>query len=180
MGDRLARSIEEKLHLPYGWMDADQTGIVVNENGEYDLENSYIVHEYANSAGMARTHAQLDQDVILGDITLSRFFLATLGYTNPERYLLTTITAYGDSMSPTILPGARILVDCTNKAFAGNGIYVLSVLGNQFVKRLTMRMNGRITITTDNPVETLAEELSGNEEVQILGKVIYYWNGFRA
>lgn len=180
LGDRLARTIEEKLSLGRGWLDCDHTGMVIPSIDEetYDTTEVAVIPVYAGGGGMAKHHEIMSEDVIVGDLTLSRTFLKTLGYNEPDG--LTVTTGYGDSMRPTILPGAKILVDSSIRSFSGNGIYLLEVLGNEFIKRLTMKMNGQIVVSTDNPVASLSEYLDGNHEVQIRGKVIYYWNGFRA
>ena len=177
MGDKLARLLEDKLELPRGWMDTEHTGIVIpSGDDEFDDEISVKIPEYGGGAGMSKQHHSMEE-VLVGDIRLSRLFLRTLGYQNPQG--LTTTTAYGDSMAPTIYPGAKVLVDSNVREFVGNGIYLLYVAGNESIKRISMNMKGKLLVSTDNPNEQLSELLDGSEEIEIRGRVIYHWNGVR-
>ncbi len=177
MGDRIARSIENGLNLEYGWMDADHSDQTNLEVGPED-ESITIINELNQIEGASIAHELHEQDVIIGPLRVKTKFLQSIGYNNTMS--LSATTAYGDSMSPTLLPGAKLLVDTSINTFVGNGIYVLKVCGTVLIKRISMKMNGKLHVSTDNPNETLSEDVENSKELQIVGRVVYYWNGYSA
>lgn len=174
MGSTLARKIEQGLGLDNGWMDTDHTGIVV-ESAEDDYEEGIRVLELENWGSMGTDPAVLEQDVILGGITLSPEFVRRLNPSSPKN--LKVITGHGDSMSPTILPGDKILID-EGVTDLCDGIYVLQSYDSLFIKRVSRNLKGKAVISSDNPNVKLSEELDGSEELRIVGRVVYVWHGF--
>lgn len=174
MGDRLARTIEEKLHLPRGWMDAEHDGIVASDL-DIPKHSGVMVHVLENWASMGDGNDSQDQDIIVGSIELASSFVKKIPHTSDNN--LSIITGYGDSMSPTIEPGDKVLVDTWVREFLSGGIYVLRSCGKLFLKRVSLKLNGVPVISSDNPSIKLAEELNGESEVETVGKVIYVWHG---
>jgi phage repressor protein C with HTH and peptisase S24 domain len=91
---------------------------------------------------------------------------------------LIVIETQGDSMTPTILPGERVLVDTGHQVPSPDGIYALrDRFGAIVVKRLqSHRRQARITIISDNPHHP-AEEV-GLDEIAIVGRVIGGWKRY--
>jgi phage repressor protein C with HTH and peptisase S24 domain len=91
---------------------------------------------------------------------------------------LIVIETQGDSMTPTILPGERVLVDTGHQVPSPDGIYALrDRFGAIVVKRLqSHRREARITIISDNPHHP-AEEV-GLDEIAIVGRVIGGWKRY--
>jgi phage repressor protein C with HTH and peptisase S24 domain len=74
----------------------------------------------------------------------------------------------GDSMYPTLNRGD--LVVCDSCGWSGEGIYVLRMGGEGFVKRIT-KAPGKVVIISDNPKYPLREEPEGSQDLEIIGRV---------
>ena len=83
------------------------------------------------------------------------------------------ITARGDSMQGDLDDGDILFVDCSERYFRSDAIYVLNWQGRPLVKRLQARMDGSIVIKSTNPAYD--SEIVSAEEVDniyISGRVI--------
>lgn len=69
--------------------------------------------------------------------------------TAPQANKLKIIQVEGDSMEPTILDGAFIIIDETKTEFI-DGIYACLIDDNIFIKRLQFDLDGSIKIISDN------------------------------
>lgn len=87
---------------------------------------------------------------------------------------LKVLFAKGDSMEPTIHSGDSILVDTSVHQLTDGSIFVLSLGGDLYAKRLQKRFDGGIEIISDNKEYTNqvvpAAEL---EQLHIIGKVVW-------
>lgn len=84
------------------------------------------------------------------------------------------IDCRGDSMEPTILDGAIVLVDIRFQQTRGDGIYVLLDGPNVRIKRIAIGWEGKIVLLSDNEryaPETLAAPDA--EALRIAGKVVW-------
>jgi phage repressor protein C with HTH and peptisase S24 domain len=59
-------------------------------------------------------------------------------------------TAAGESMLPGIQDGDLLLVDASEKRFRSFGIYVIEVGGERLVKRVQPKLDGSLTLISDN------------------------------
>lgn len=92
----------------------------------------------------------------------------------PESRVL-IIRTQGDSMSPTILSGDRVIIDTGHRIPSPDGIYaVRDRYGSIVVKRLQVLRKGdppRVKIISDNPHHP--EEEVGADEIGIVGRVLW-------
>lgn len=133
-----------------------------------------ILHSKA-SAGVG---LDAQEDVVAGAMRLTDQFIAEVARnTRPDR--LRIIHAHGDSMSPTLESGDLLLVDTGVITVNVDGIYVLRAHDRLFVKRVRQRLDGQYEISSDNPAHRNAEILNGEHQVEVVGRVIWYWNGRR-
>ena len=91
MGDKLARDIESKLKLGRGWMDTDHTGILINSIDR--PADGVKVLELENTGSMGDDPSVLEQDVIIGGLTLAPDFVRRLNPSNPMN--LKVLTGHG-------------------------------------------------------------------------------------
>jgi phage repressor protein C with HTH and peptisase S24 domain len=86
---------------------------------------------------------------------------------------LAALTARGDSMIPTISPGALLLID-TARAFPHReGVYVLQANGELRVKRISPRADGALLLSSDNPLyapESVPPDLA--KTLNVVGLVV--------
>jgi len=84
------------------------------------------------------------------------------------------ITAYGDSMEPTIRHGDALLVNTAIRDVRGEGIYVVRVEDMLLVKRIGIGLD-HITLISDNPAindEVITRDRLSN--LHIVGRVVWF------
>lgn len=89
---------------------------------------------------------------------------------------LDLISASGDSMEPTINSGDILLVDHGINEVLYDSIYVAMVNGELYVKRFQKTPSRSLLMISDNP-KYRAFELKPEDDVRIIGRVVYYWTG---
>lgn len=130
------------------------------------------------TGSMGRGNDLITEDVLMGDIPVSRHWLAlNVPRSRPEALQL--VHAYGDSMLGTLNSGDFAIVDTDCQVADIDGVYVLQANGQLFIKRVTRRMDGAHVITSDNPSVRTVDVLDGTQQVRICGRVVYGWNGRR-
>jgi len=81
-------------------------------------------------------------------------------------------------MSPTFEDGDILLVDTgKNDPSGADGVYVLATQKRLFIKRVTERFNGGHDVTSDNVNVKTVQELNGDSEITVLGRIVWVWNG---
>lgn len=131
----------------------------------------------ANSGSMGKGNDTLDADYVVGDLALSAHWINQ--HIKPGNIReLKFIHAQGESMSPTFSDGDVLLVDVGSRDPASHeGVYVLDVHGQTYIKRVRMRMSGNLEVSSDNPNIKTVDELNGDHQVRVLGRVVWAWNG---
>jgi len=80
------------------------------------------------------------------------------------------INVAGESMEPTLKDGSIAFVDRGRKDIKQGGIFVVSTNYGLFIKRVILRLDGRIELASDN--KEYGSELLMGDEVQIIGRVV--------
>ena len=133
---------------------------------------------FSATGSMGKGNDLITEDVLMGDIPVSRHWLAlNVPRSRPEALQL--VHAYGDSMLGTLNSGDFAIVDTDCQVADIDGVYVLQANGQLFIKRVTRRMDGAHVITSDNPSVRTVDVLDGSQPVRICGRVVYGWNGRR-
>lgn len=147
----------------------------------YHAPDAVMVPVLANCASMGAGEALLESDVIVGDLALSPHWVNQhIRPQNPRE--LRFIHAYGDSMAPTFTDGDVLLVDTgigARDPSSREGVYVLQAGDKNYVKRVTPTFDGKLQVTSDNPSSKTVQVLNGDHQVQVLGRVVWAWNGKR-
>jgi hypothetical protein len=74
--------------------------------------------------------------------------------------------------------GDILLVDTGRKdPSMADGVYVLGTSKRLFIKRVTERFDGSRMVSSDNKNVPLVQELNGDCEIEVLGRVVWAWNG---
>jgi phage repressor protein C with HTH and peptisase S24 domain len=93
---------------------------------------------------------------------------------------LAVITGYGDSMEGTFSDGDLLLVDRGITEIKIDAVYVLSLKGELYIKRLQRRPDGVLLMLSDNEKYKPYEIRNGDlEQFQVLGRVLLAWNAKR-
>ena len=132
----------------------------------------------ANAGSMGDGEELQDGDLIISELSLGREWVNShLNITRLQN--LRFIHGKGDSMSPTFNDGDVLLVDTGVMTLDVDGVYVLIANRQLFIKRVSRRLDGRLEISSDNPNVTTSEQLNGECDVEVCGRVIWAWNGRR-
>lgn len=131
----------------------------------------------ANAGSMGQGTDVMHDDILVGQIALSEQWVARrLQPTNLNA--LRFIHAYGDSMSPTFEDGDILLVDTGIKdPRIIDGVYVMAANDRVYIKRVRQRMDGVVEISSDNATVKTVDVLNGDHRIDILGRVVWCWNG---
>lgn len=131
----------------------------------------------ANSGSMGPGNDVLDGDYVVGDLALSSHWInQQIKPANIRE--LRFMHAHGESMAPTFSDGDVLLVDAgARDPSSMEGIYVLDVHGKVYIKRVRMRMDGSLEVSSDNANIKTVDVLNGDHEVRVIGRVVWAWNG---
>jgi phage repressor protein C with HTH and peptisase S24 domain len=90
----------------------------------------------------------------------------------PDRLALET--AAGESMLPGIQDGDLLLIDSTENRIGRFGIYVLEVGGERLVKRVQPKLDGSLTLISDNAAyEPEHVPPTRTAEVRVVGRILW-------
>lgn len=138
-----------------------------------------LVPLLANAASMGTGHELLNEDVLLGTLPLQpKWVQENLRPSSPMN--LRFLHAYGDSMSPTFEGGDILLVDTGQvDPRVIDGVYALSANDRLYIKRVRQTLDGRLEVSSDNAKIKTVDELNGDNQVTVHGRVVWVWNGKR-
>jgi len=90
----------------------------------------------------------------------------------PDHLLMET--AVGESMLPTIRDGDLLLVDTSENRFGKFGVYVVEVAGERLVKRVQPKLDGSLTLISDN-TSYAPEHISSAQaaDIAVVGRVVW-------
>lgn len=131
----------------------------------------------SNCGSMGNGNDVLDADYIVGDLALSSHWINQ--HIRPSNIReLKFIHAHGESMAPTFSSGDVLLVDVGSRDPSSlEGVYVLETNDKIFIKRVRMRMDGQLEVSSDNISIKTVDVLNGDHQVRVLGRVVWAWNG---
>lgn len=172
MGDTMAREIETKLSLGYGWMDADHSREAFPEEDDLIYLRRLNVSACCGASGVQNYEDEAYVDLM----SVSRvWFKENINQIRENGYEL--ITASGDSMEPTFRNGDLIVVDRQDRDLKRDGVFCVLVDGDLYVKRV-QRIPGAVLFISDNslyrPFEIPIKEVEFR--LQVLGRVVNSMN----
>ena len=162
--DDLARATgksSEWMHLGIGEKEDKQEGII-----------SVPLLEVKASAGNGCIN--FSEQVVRRIDFFEDWLKRNVRYTNRDN--LDMITASGDSMEPTICTGDLLLIDHGINEVLYDSIYVAMVNGEVYVKRFQKTPSRTLLMISDNK-KYQSFELKPEDEIRIIGRVVYYWTG---
>ena len=176
MGIAMARSIEEKLHLPVGWMDKiHDDKLPIPARQEEDTTDPIPLSEIQKITSIpvfiqpekdlsGNCNPKLKGEIQLPNIMIDQF--SEGGEHNLQGYIPTEA-----AMFKTLPLGSIVLVDTNVKKYIGDGLYFLRINGFYKFRKITQLINGNYEIESDVKKE-IAEELNS---INFIGKVTNIW-----
>lgn len=169
LGDRLAREMETKLSLGYGWMDADHSNEVFPEDDDLIYLRRLNVSACCGDRGIQnyQDEAYVDQ------MGVSRmWFKENIDQIRENGYDI--ITASGDSMEPTLKNGDLVVIDRFDTEITKrDGVFCLLIDNDLYIKRV-QRVPGSLRFISDNrlydPFEISLSEVESR--VIVFGRMV--------
>lgn len=177
-----ARNLEAATGMPERYLDERSAGELVpspKNTALVAIEIDDLVHIplLANCGSMGPGNEVLDADYVVGDLALSSHWINQ--HIRPSNIReLKFIHAHGESMAPTFSSGDVLLVDVGSRDPSSmEGVYVLEVRGQLYIKRVRIRMDGAMEVSSDNINIKTVDVLNGDHQLNVLGRVVWAWNG---
>lgn len=145
LGDRLAREMETKLSLGYGWMDADHS----NEAFPEDDNLIYLRRLNVSACCGDRGVQNYQDEAYVDQMGVSRmWFKENIDQIRENGYDI--ITASGDSMEPTLRNGDLVVIDRFDTEITKrDGVFCLLIDNDLYIKRV-QRVPGSLRFISDN------------------------------
>ncbi len=190
LGEKAAATLEEKINLPPGSLvnpellsGSDPAQIIVpappieSRKVMQSLGFITIPHlDVAASMGSGNVPPESQIEVIK-DITVHLDWLKTQGLAFSRIENLAIITGDGDSMDGTFRDGDSLLVDRGITEIRTDAVYVFTLDGDLYIKRLQRMTGGALRMISDNPVyPAIVIEGANLAKVHIQARVLLVWN----
>lgn len=196
IGEKLAREIEVACDLEPGYLDTPfdfkryTPGSSEDESfsaipGDLPKMLSSKIESYKDTlfvprldvtASMGMGAEPPDANRVVSSMSIQNSWVRQ-NLTISEAGNLRIITGVGDSMSPSFTHGDLLLVDVGFESISYDGVYVFSMAGQLYVKRIQRELDG-LRIISDN---TLYREMliphDRDGEISIHGRVVFCWRG---
>lgn len=153
------------------------TALIHHPTAAVEPEDLVRIPLLANCGSMGQGNDVLDADYVVGDLALSSHWINQ--HIRPGNIReLKFIHAHGESMAPTFSDGDVLLVDVGSRDPSSiEGVYVLEVRGQLYIKRVRIRMDGAMEVSSDNINIKTVDVLNGDHQLNVLGRVVWAWNG---
>ncbi|MBL7231431.1 XRE family transcriptional regulator [Pseudomonas brenneri] len=171
-GKNVPEALKQKIIAVADTADSNVVTVDFSRPGQVGDE-VWIAH-YDIRGAMGGGEVTHDYPEMLQDIRVSPSHLRSMGVEFVEHYHLKMVTGWGQSMAPTIKHRDPLLVDISIREFVGDGIYLFSYQGFEYIKRLQRKGKDKFKMVSDNtnhPPEDIWVE-----ETYIQARVLLVWN----
>lgn len=173
--DDLKTKLYSDLGVDLNWLVTGQGTMFRDGSGGTECEESSLEDKYTHLVPMtnlkvsAGVGSEWESGEGIGDMLPIPMHI----YRMYKSYDLAGVTVSGDSMEPTLRDGEPVVY--AKGVLEGDGLYVISILNELFVKRLSIdQLDKTVTIISDNPMYSKKIYPIDREGFQILGKVIFW------
>ena len=168
-GERVARGIEEAMHLPPGWFDQPHDKTEGQAEEQPTVKGVPYLSAFPTIVLQGGETTMNDVIVYFDGDTFRRNF--------PDQTIedFSAAIVLDTSMSPALNPMDRVLIDTSKPRFTTSGIYCLDTPAGKILRRMTSTLDGKHMVSADSAPEEkqLLEEYKG---VSIIGRVQMVWN----
>nr|WP_256217517.1 S24 family peptidase [Pseudomonas sp. NBRC 111119] len=187
LGEKAARNLEVKIGLAAGMLtsppaeepsNAAPTNVVRLPTRATKDKNFVLIPylDIAGSMGHGKVAPEMHIEVIR-DMTVHLDWLRMQGLSFSKVENLAIITGDGDSMSGTFADGDALLVDRGISEVRTDAIYVFTLEGDLYIKRLQRLTGGQLRMISDNPIyPPITIDESMIERMHIQARVLLAWN----
>lgn len=191
LGEKAAATLEEKINLhpgslvnPQVMSDSELTEAVMLETPPIDSRTlmqslGFITIPHLNvAASMGSGNVPPESHIeVIRDITVHLDWLKTQGLAFSRIENLAIITGDGDSMDGTFRDGDSLLVDRGITEIRTDAVYVFTLDGDLYIKRLQRMTGGSLRMISDNSLyPAIIIEGADLTKVHIQARVLLVWN----
>ncbi|RMO70611.1 helix-turn-helix domain-containing protein [Pseudomonas syringae group genomosp. 3] len=191
LGEKAAATLEEKISLhpgslvnPQVMSDSELTEAVMLDPPPIDSRTlmqslGFITIPHLNvAASMGSGNVPPESHIeVIRDITVHLDWLKTQGLAFSRIENLAIITGDGDSMDGTFRDGDSLLVDRGITEIRTDAVYVFTLDGDLYIKRLQRMTGGSLRMISDNPLyPAIIIEGADLTKVHIQARVLLVWN----
>jgi hypothetical protein len=190
LGEKAASSLEAKIQLAPGTLvaptqpvgdETDANAVHPVPPGKKKVMESlgFVTIPHLNvAASMGSGNVPPDHQIeVIREITVHLDWIKTQGLAFSGIENLAIITGDGDSMNGTFRDGDSLLVDRGITDIRTDAVYVFTLDGDLFIKRLQRLTGGSLRMISDNPVyPAIMIEGADLEKVHIQARVLLVWN----
>ena len=186
--DDFKQQLADRYNINLHWLITGQGAMYTNQASETNLvkkeedNNKYIDIALKDSVEVPMVELKVSagpgEDWASGAFTGEKLYIPKrVARRYPSNSVFAGALVDGDSMEPTLHDGEPVVF--VKNFIKGDGIYVLAVNGELFVKRLEFnRILNVLRIISDNPKYPPTELSSDMQDsVRILGKVVIWVHG---
>lgn len=186
LGEKAALNLELKIGLAAGTLTSPlgeesttaPTNVVHLPTRAPKDKNFVLIPHLDIAASMGHGKAAPDMHIeVIRDMTVHLDWLRMQGLTFSTVENLAIITGDGDSMSGTFADGDALLVDRGISEVRTDAIYVFTLDGDLYIKRLQRLTGGLLRMISDNPIyPPITIDESMIERMHIQARVLLAWN----
>lgn len=187
LGEKAALNLELKIGLAAGTLTsppmeepsiAAPTNVVRLPTRAAKDKNYVLIPHLDVAASMGHGKAAPETHIeVIRDMTVHLDWLRMQGLSFSNIDNLAIITGDGDSMSGTFADGDALLVDRGITEVKTDAIYVFTLDGDLYIKRLQRLTGGQLRMISDNPIyPPITIDESMIERMHIQARVLLAWN----
>ncbi|AXM95609.1 S24 family peptidase [Pseudomonas plecoglossicida] len=186
LGEKAALNLELKIGLAAGTLTsppseepstAAPANVVRLPTRAAKDKNFVLIPHLDIAASMGHGKAAPGMIEVIRDMTVHLDWLRMQGLTFSNVDNLAIITGDGDSMSGTFADGDALLVDRGISEVKTDAIYVFTLDGDLYIKRLQRLTGGQLRMISDNPIyPPITIDESMIERMHIQARVLLAWN----
>ncbi|PPC77916.1 hypothetical protein C4K68_07675 [Pokkaliibacter plantistimulans] len=189
IGNKLAKLLEDTFALPDGWMDHwhdtidgdAQPSIYIREAEKSPFGSNrpvYVAIPVLDVHLAAGFGTVVDREEVTQWTEIPHEFIASDGL---SALSLAAVHISGDSMTPRLQNGDRVLIDTADKQIKDGKVYAIAVEDELRVKRLFKKIGGGILISSDNKADpAYRDELitpQDEHHLRVIGRVVRIISG---
>jgi len=132
------------------------------------------IPQYDIRAAMGHGQVPAEYSEVIRNVVIREEVLREKGVTYSTAQALAMITGWGQSMEGTINDKDPVIVDRGVNDYQGEGVYVLTWLGDLLIKRLQRKDEDHVWLISDN--RKYDKQSARIDDVTIHAKVLLVWN----
>jgi len=172
MGEAIARTIEKKLRLGYGWMDNEHIeGLEPDITDSEAIQKNLTVKIRPLETLSAQKKVGAFQDYLKG-IEMTEYFLSRVLFTT-DKDNLRTFLVDDDSLKSVAPFGSVVLIDTGVKSYTKDGLYLVEINGALMLKRIIAQVDGTFIVANDVD----KQQVNNLNLAHIVGRACYLWAG---